>query len=202
MSKKLYWILLIPFSVLTFACKNSNTDTNNTDSSANARLEKTGENIKEATNNAVQDAKQAMTINDDSQFVVKATNLNDNEIALLEAGMKMGSSKEVKSHAKMMLADHNALAKKMDAYAKSKNYPVAVKDKASDKLDDMKDKKGVDWDRAWWDKMEDGHKDAIKTFENGRNDVKDGELKALIDNTLPTLHKHLDMVTEMKEKMR
>ena len=36
----------------------------------------------------------------------------------------------------------------------------------------------------------------------GRIDVKDGELKALIDNSLPTLHRHPDMVIEMKEKMR
>jgi putative membrane protein len=202
MSKKFYWVLLIPFSMLMFACKNSNSDNANNDTSATAKLEQAGDNIKDAANTAVQEAKQAMSPNDDSQFVVKAMNQNENEIMLLEAGAKMGNSKDVKSHAKMMLADHNALEKKLDAYSKAKNYPVAIKDKASDKLDDMKDKKGVDWDRAWWDKMEDGHKDAIKTFENARNDVKDAELKAMIDNTLPTLHKHLDMVTEMKEKMR
>lgn len=204
MKIKLYWIAVIPFSMLMFACNNGNSNSSNNDTTANARLEQTGENIKDVANTAVDKAKQAVNGNPDSSFVVKATMKNQHEIMMLQAGIKMGTNKQLKDHAKMMLADHQKLAKKMEDYANSKHYAAMEKgnEKAADDMDDMKDKKGADWDKAFLDKMIDGHKDNISTFENARNDVKDNELKAIIDNTLPTLHHHLDMVTSLRDSMK
>ena len=46
-----------------------------------------------------------------------------------------------------------------------------------------------------------GHEDAISLFENNQNSVKDADLKALITDALPTLHSHLDMMKQLKDKL-
>ena len=177
-----------------------------------AKLERTGEDIKDAAKNAAQDvrdaadtamtrARNAINGDPDSAFVAKASVINQHEIKLLLDAGRSGSNRQLKEHAKMMLVDHNSLAKKMSAYAAAKHYPKAD-EKAADDLADMADKSGADWDKAWLDKMIDGHNDAISTFENPRNNVKDAELKALIDNALPTLHHHLDMVRTLRDGMK
>lgn len=203
MKLKLF-LAALPFVVSTVACNSTNSSSETADS-ATAKLERTGDDIKDAASNAAQEVKTAVnnTFNGDpdSAFVVKASVINQHEIKLLQAGTKMGTNKQVKEHARMMLTDHNALGKKMSVFAEAKHYPKAD-EKAADDMDDLKGKTGTDWDKAWLDKMIDGHKDAIKTFENARNDVKDNELKSLIDNTLPTLHKHLDMVTALRDGIK
>lgn len=214
MRTKLYWIAALPLAFLAFACNNGNSSSATADS-ATAKLERTGEDIKTAANNAAADVKQAgdtamsrmkntMSGNPDSAFVAKTTMKNQHEIVMLQAGVKMGTNKQLKEHAKMMLADHTKLAKKLEAYASSKHYSAIEKgnEKAADDMDDMKGKTGADWDKAWLNKMIDGHKDNISAFESARNDVKDSELKSLIDNTLPTLHHHLDMVTSLRDNMK
>lgn len=204
MKTKLYLLAALPLTFFAVACNSSSTTTTNSDTTTTVKdaVNNAATDVKQTVDTAMADAKRAINGNPDSNFVVKVTNANRNEIAMLEAGVKMGTSKDLKAHAKMMLADHNKLAKKMDDYAKAKNYPVMPKDKATDELADMNDKKGMDWDKAWTDKMVDGHNKTIKTFEDGRNDVKDPELKSIIDNTLPTLHSHLDMVTNLKNEMK
>lgn len=204
-------IAALPLVIGTIACNNSTSTTERTDSTT-ATLERTGENIKDAASDAAKDVKEAADTamtrmrnavngDPDSAFVARASILNQHEIKLLQAGSKMGTNKQLKDHAKMMLTDHNALAKKMSAFAAAKHYPKAD-EKVADDMDDLKGKTGADWDKAWLNKMVDGHEDAIKTFENARNDVKDSELKALIDNTLPTLRHHLDMVTSLRDGMK
>jgi len=202
-----YWLFAIPFSLLMFACNgNSSQSGNNQDTTLGAKMADAGNtaatDIKNAADTAVKDVKQMMSSNPDSDFVVKATNNNQNEIILLEAGIKMGTNKSLKEHAKMMLADHKKLGKQMQAYATAKNYPVNVNtDKAQDALKNM-GAAGNDWDKAWASKMVDGHKDNINSFEKASGDVKDPELKSMIDKAIPTFQSHLEMATTLRDNLK
>ena len=204
--KKLHYLLvIIPMSVLTFSCSNTesgSTTTTDSTTTMNEKMKETGNDIKDAANNAATEVKEAVSGNTDSNFVVKATVANQNEIIMLQEGMKLGTSKDLKAHAKMMLADHTKLQTKMEAYAKAKNYPVMDKEKAAKELSKISDKAGNDWDKAWANRMVDDHKNCIDLFEKASGNVKDAELKAMVDNTLPTLKSHLDMVTTFRDNLK
>ena len=49
--------------------------------------------------------------------------------------------------------------------------------------------------------MVDAHQQTIDKFQQAQNDVSDPDLKTIITNTLPTLHKHLDMCKVLQAKM-
>ncbi len=206
---KLNTLHVIMFAGLlsTAACNNSgsSSSTTTTDSSSTmAKVDTVGQRIKQGAENAVNDVKNAMSSNVDSDFVVKATIANMEELKIIQAGLDNGTDKDLKMHAKMMMADHKKLGGKVKAWAAKVNYPLPDNDKG--KGDDAvatlgKNSKGADWDKAWTDKMIGGHEDAISLFENNQNSVKDADLKALITDALPTLHSHLDMMKQLKDKL-
>jgi putative membrane protein len=207
MKKTSYWFVLVPFSILAFACNSNTTQSgSNQDTTLGAKVADAANtataDVKNGTDTAVKDMKQMMSGNPDSDFVVKAITNNQNEIIMLKAGIKMGTSKELKAHAKMMLADHSKMEKKLEAYSSAHSYPVTPKDKADDELADMSSKTGNDWDKAWANKMIDGHKDNINAFEKARKEVKDDELKTMIDNAIPVFQSHLEMATTLRDNLK
>jgi putative membrane protein len=146
----------------------------------------------------------APAMNVDSNFVATVAAANSTELRILEAAGSRGTNKELKVHAKMMIADHKKLGEGVKAYAQKKNYPLPADDgsEAKNKLDGLdKNAKGAAWDKAWTDEMVNAHQDAINLFEKNANDVKDDELKKMINDALPTLHKHLDMMKDLQGKM-
>jgi len=143
--------------------------------------------------------------NPDSNFVVKASLDNNKELRLLEAGVANGTDKDLKAHAKMMIADHKKLGAGVKAYAAKKGYypPEGDNGKADDELATLKNHtKGADWDKEWTDALTSGHTDAVDMFEKAKDKVKDPELQAMITNALPTLHAHLDMMKQLQDKLK
>jgi len=143
--------------------------------------------------------------NPDSSFVLNAGTQNEDEIKLLQAGIDKGTNAELKAHAKMMLADHKKLGTEVKAYAAKKKYSTfsSADSKASDELSDLnKNKAGKDWDKAWADKLVDGHEKTINLFEKGQSNVKDPVLNGMITKTLPTLHSHLTMVQGVQTSLK
>lgn len=172
--------------------------------SAAAKVDNMAQDVKEGVQNATENVKDALNGNADSNFVVDATEINMAELKVLQAGINSGTNKDLKSHAKMMLADHKKLGDGVNAYAAKKGYRLPADDngKGKDAIDKLNnEKKGADWDKAWVDHMVSAHEDAISRFEKGQNNVKDEELKTMITNALPTLRSHLDMMKQMQDKM-
>lgn len=135
---------------------------------------------------------------------MKASSANVAEVAAHKAAATHATTADVKMHAKHMLADHQKLGDEMKALATKKNMQVSMDPPADKKqmLDDMNaNKKGKDWDMAYLDAQVKDHQEAISLFENGSKSVKDADLKALIDKTLPTLRDHLKMVQDAQAKM-
>ena len=146
-------------------------------------------------------AAQGMT---DQDFVTKASSGNVAEVAAHKAAGAHAMTADVKMHAKHMLADHTKMGDEMKALAGKKNMQVSMYPPADKKqmLDDMNaNKKGKDWDMAYLDAQVKDHQETIALFETGSKSVKDADLKALIDKTLPTLRDHLKMVQDAQAKM-
>jgi len=173
------------------SCNNSTT--NETTTSDSATL---GDKIAAAADSA----KAAVMPDPNKSFVEDAATDNTREMAWLQAGLDHGTSKELKAHAKMMMADHKKLGDEVKGYAAQKSMEVPSVDTAG--VASLSEKPGKDWDKAWVDKMVDAHKDAIDKFESAQGKVTDPDLKAIIDKALPTLHSHYDMMVKMQEKMK
>lgn len=186
---------------------NSSTD----DSTATTGTSDTGNNVGDAMKSGVDTLADkinsifANSSNPDSSFVLNAGTQNEDEMKLLQAGLTKGTSAELKAHAKMMLADHKKMGQEVKAYASKKKYSTMSPSdsKAADELKDINSHTvGADWDKAWTDKMVNGHEKTIRLFEKGQTSVKDSTLSGMITKTLPTLHSHLTMVQGLQNSLK
>jgi len=143
----------------------------------------------------------ALNKNADEDFLSDAVEANTLELRALMIGKERGS-KEVKSHATHMIADHKKLGNDVMDYVKKKNVNLTDVD-TNETSDDLRDKAaGTEFDKAFADKMVSDHEKVIDLFEDAQDDVQDPELKTMITNALPKLKSHLDMSKKMQEKMK
>ena len=204
MKKNTLHLLLIAGLLSLGACNNSGSSSTSTSDSVATKVDSAVATVKQGAQNVANDIKNAVDGNPDSNFVVKATKANMEELKILQAGWDNGSSKDLKAHAKMMIADHKKLGASVKAYSDKKSYTLPADDngKGDDAVASLnKNTKGADWDKAWVDKMVEGHNDAISLFEDYQNKVKDPDLQKMITDALPTLHSHLDMMKQLQDKM-
>lgn len=188
------------------ACNDSETTTSTTttaDSNADTRTTMAADPAQNMAADSGTGAMAATGISD-QDFVTKASSANTAEIAAHKAAGTHATSADVKMHAKHMLTDHMKMGDEMKALASKKGLTVSTEPPADKKqmLDDMNaNKKGKDWDIAYLDAQVKDHEEAIALFESGSAGVKDADLKAMIDKTLPTLRDHLQMVKDAQAKM-
>ena len=138
--------------------------------------------------------------NPDQASVNYAVTKNTKEVAWLQAGRVKGTSKELKEHAKMMLADHKKLDGEVSALVAKKGWTAPTVDVSNEV--NINDKSGKDWDMAWTDKMIADHSEILDMFGKAKQNVKDDELRTLITKTIPVVQSHLDMAKAMKAKMK
>ena len=140
----------------------------------------------------------------DAEFVVKAANGGIAEVDLAIIAQQKTTNDDVNEFAAMMIADHTLANEELKALAAKKNItlPSSVgKDELKIK-DELTRKAAKDFDKAYVDAMVKDHKNDIKLFEDGSKKLKDNELKAFVDRTLPTLRKHLTDVEALQKKVK
>ncbi len=126
-------------------------------------------------------------------FVTKAATANMFEIETSQAALKTSKNKAVLAFAKLMVKDHTAAGKKLEAVLASDTgitAPAALNDDQQKKLDDLTAKTGTDFDKAYADIQKDAHNDAVDLFDDYAKNGKDAALQSFASETLPTLQKH------------
>ncbi len=68
--------------------------------------------------------------------------------------------------------------------------------------EDLSKKSGTDFDKAYVSMMVDDHKKDVGEFEDASKNLKDADLKAFVDKTLPVLKGHLDKITAISNGMK
>jgi putative membrane protein len=139
-----------------------------------------------------------------ADFAVKAANGGMMEVQLGDAAQQLAAGSRVKEFGNMMVRDHSKANDELKTLAATKNItlPDSVGEDHRKHIDDMKMKKGVDFDKAYIDMMVDDHKEDIDMFEKAANNLKDADLKAFAARTLPTLRAHLDSAQTIQETMK
>lgn len=157
----------------------------------------------DSTNEAVADGaasdSASAVAEDDSEFAVKAANGGMAEVALSKIAEEKATDPKVKEFAKQMITDHSKANNELKTLATSKNItlPSAPNEEKQKAAADLGGKSGSDFDKAYISLMKKDHDETVKLFEDAQKEVKDSELKAFIDKTLPVIKAHAEHVKSL-----
>jgi putative membrane protein len=140
----------------------------------------------------------------DQEFAVNAANAGMTEIQAGQLAQQKGVGKDVKEYGAMMVKDHTTAADKLKAIASSKNLtlPSSISPEMQKNIDDLNQKQGKDFDKAYIDMMVSDHKKVISAFEDESKNGSDADLRGFADSTLHTLHHHLDEAEKCSKMMK
>jgi len=143
-------------------------------------------------------------VEDDAKFVVDAANGGMTEVDLSKLAQQKATNAKARGFADMMVKDHSNANEGLKALAKAKNVtlPDSINADSKKMWDDLNAKTGKEFDKAYVNTMVSEHKKAVSLFENASKDLKDADLKAFVDKTLPVLKGHLDKITALNDGLK
>jgi putative membrane protein len=130
----------------------------------------------------------------DRKFIEDAANSGMFEVQVAQLAAAKANDANVKSFASMLVDQHTAANNELVkiANAKGVELPAAPKHSLRREIDKLGKKTGDEFDRAFVREVGiKAHQKDIKKFQKAGKDVKDADLKAFIDKTLPVLREHL-----------
>jgi putative membrane protein len=144
--------------------------------------------------------------NDDEKnaaFLVKATEINLEEINLGKLAQKKSTNKDVKELGKMMETAHTKALADLQKLAakKSISIPTELTQDAKNAHEKLDGKSEKDFNKDYADKMVSGHKDAIDLFEKESTESSDEDIRTWATTMLPELRAHLDHAIAVQEKL-
>lgn len=140
----------------------------------------------------------------DKAFMLDAASGGLMEVQLGKMTTANAASAKVKAFGKMMVTDHTKANAELKAVAakKSVTIPPAPTQEYQAHIDELKTKKGAEFDQAYVDMMVEDHNEDIKKFTDEANNGKDADVKALASKTLPVLQKHLAAIQAIQTGMK
>jgi putative membrane protein len=130
----------------------------------------------------------------DRKFIEEAASSGMFEVQIGQLAVAKANDQNVKSFASMLVDQHTAANNELTqiANAKSVELPAAPKHSLRRDIEKLGKKKGDEFDRDFVrDVGIKAHEKDIKLFQKASKDVKDADLKAFVDKTLPVLREHL-----------
>ncbi len=197
--KRIFLTLAIAFSIVAVqSCGNANNDSKKTADSINET--KAPENIDD--NNTA--TTPVAVSEDDAKFVTEAANGGMAEVELGKLAKEKGQHLDVKAFGEMMVKDHSKANDQLATLAQAKNItlPATLGTDEQNSKDELSKKSPGDFDKSYIEDMVKDHEKDIKLFEDASKNLKDTELKAFVDKTLPTLRNHLDHAKSVKDKLK
>jgi putative membrane protein len=146
--------------------------------------------------------KQNHRMEKDAEFMAKLAEANMMEIEMGKVAKTNGSSPKVIEFGEMMVNHHTKMLTDLKSLAATKNInvPADIDEKLKEKLNDLAQKHGKDFDEKYIDEMVSDHKKDIKEFEDKIKDEEcDPDIKNMLKEGLPVLNHHLDAITEIKQ---
>ncbi|WP_214072899.1 DUF4142 domain-containing protein [Mucilaginibacter sp. dw_454] len=192
--KKLSYVLMVAAAGMLFqACHSTTKDSTAEADSVNK--------VKDTTTTA---KTGIAVVADDAKFAVDAANGGMTEIELSKLATTKATNADLKKFADMMIMDHSKAGDELMAIAKTKNItlPDSVNTDSKKAIADLSAKTGADFDKAYTDKMVADHKATVDMFEKASKNLKDSDLKAFVDKTIPTIKGHLDNINKIKAGMK
>jgi len=136
----------------------------------------------------------------DRKFIEDAAGDGMYEVQAGQLAASKAQSPDVKDFANKMVGDHEKANNELVqlANAKKVELPAAPSRGKRHETEKLSKKSGGDFDRMFIDASIKDHEKDIKKFEKASGKVKDPQLKAWVDKTLPVLRDHLAMAQKLK----
>jgi len=182
---------------LTFATSCGNNQTKDSTEVAENKNEQKNDQKEAATNTNI-------NTKDDQEFLVEAASGGLMEVELGQLAKTNASSPKVKEFGARMVTDHTKANNELKTLAASKNItiPTTPGEKHQAHIDELKNKKGADFDKAYMSMMVDDHKEDVSKFDDEANKGNDAEIKAFAARTVPVLREHLQMATSVNDAVK
>ena len=137
----------------------------------------------------------------DKAFIKKAAIGGMTEVSLGKLAGEKGESKEVKDFGEKMVKDHTKIADNLKEVAGKLGVTLPEKVDATHqaKIDKMEKESGTGFDSAYVNAMVMAHEKDIAAFEEAGKETKNADLKKFIDDSLPTMKEHLDMIKKFSQ---
>lgn len=140
----------------------------------------------------------------DKKFADEAATGGMMEVMLGELASNQASNSNVKSLGAMMVKDHSKANEELKSWASKNGYslPTSMTAEQQKMYDDLKAKKGSDFDKAYATAMVNDHKKDVAAFKKQASDGGDATLKSFASKTVPTLEHHLMESEKTKEAVK
>lgn len=138
----------------------------------------------------------------DRKFIEQAADSGMFEVQISQLAASKATDPQVRSFANMLVDQHTAANNELVkiANARSVELPPAPRHSLRREVDTLGKKSGADFDRAFVRQVGlKAHEQDIKTFEKAARDVKDPELRAFAQKSLPMLREHLAAARKLPE---
>ncbi|CAM3443658.1 DUF4142 domain-containing protein [Sphingobacterium prati] len=198
--KRIFLTLAIAFSIVAVQSCGGGAKNDSKETADSINEEKAPENIDDD-----QVAAPPLSVSEeDAKFVTEAANGGMAEVELGQLAQQKAQHADVKAFGEMMIKDHSKANDELTALAQAKNItvPATVGAEQQKVKDDLAKKTGREFDKAYIDEMVEDHEKDVKLFEDASKNLKDAELKAFVDKTLPTLRTHLEHSKGVKDKLK
>lgn len=170
----------------------------------NAETKDSTEAAEEANEQKMEAANAGEKMEDDNEFMVEAASGGLMEVELGKLAATNGASAQVKEFGAKMVTDHGQANEELKALAAQKGITIPSTPGADHQkhIDDLREKRGADFDKAYMSMMIDDHEKDVKNFEEASNDSKDADIKAFAAKTLPVLKQHHEMAKTIKDGLK
>ena len=139
----------------------------------------------------------------DKAIVTKFANGNEGEVELAKIALTNAESQDVKDFAQKMIDDHGKANQDLTAVASAHGTELKpeldAKEKALSKT--MMAEKGTKFDKAYVKHAVADHTEDVAEYKKAQKSLKDKDLLAYDEKTLPTVEEHLKMAKDMESKM-
>ena len=145
---------------------------------------------------------RAMTLVDAGSI---AHAINDGEIQLAQIAVSRASSPDVRNYAQMMIDDHTSANRQLEGagYRFVKNDVTdVVGSNVRKTMDDLRNRTGADFDRAYLDSQIMMHKDALDTFKSAiLPNAQDKTLHPILMTMRDQVQTHLDSARALQRRL-
>jgi len=149
-------------------------------------------------------ALEGTRMKDDAEFAVWAADGGIMEVRMGQLAAEKASSPQVKQFASAMVEDHSKASEELKSYASSRNIvlPEMMSEDKQRKYDELAQKSGADFDRAYIDFMVKDHKEDIDEYQEQSREATDPELRSWAQGKVPVLQHHLEMAQAAQDALK
>ena len=138
----------------------------------------------------------------DSEFLRRAHAVTTAQLKLSELARVQGVDSEVRNLAERMLGDNNRNYDQLLALAKAKgvDLPTALEGSYQLQLDDLKNKTGTDFDRAFVDASRSNHAAMLGLFQTTARTANDPEIRKFAAERASSVQAYLDRAEQLQRR--